>query len=155
MKASTLIFLLLFLVSACRTARVVPTSDSTRVEVRTEVKTIRDTAWLELPVFIEKVATLDTISSLENRYAKSQARVSGGILTHSLETKPVREPVAVDAKEIVRDSIVYRDRIETRVVEVEKSLSGWQRFRLNLGTGFLLTLAVASIYFLFKLTKNL
>ena len=98
---------------------------------------------------------LDTISSLENRYAKSQARVSGGILTHSLETKPVREPVAVDAKEIVRDSIVYRDRIETRVVEVEKSLSGWQRFRLNLGTGFLLTLAVASIYFLFKLTKNL
>lgn len=81
--------LLLLAASACGTVRTLPTvSDSTRVEVRTQTLTVRDTAYIELPVIVERVATLDTASVLENRYAKSEASVSAGVLTHSLETKP-------------------------------------------------------------------
>ena len=49
-----------------------------------------------LPVSIEKVATLDTLSVLEDAYAKSEASVSKGILRHSLETKPVKLPVEME-----------------------------------------------------------
>ena len=82
--------LLLLTASACSTVRTLPVQDSTRVEVRYETKTVHDTAYVELPVIVEKVATLDTASLLENKYAKSAASVSGGVLAHSLETKPVR-----------------------------------------------------------------
>jgi hypothetical protein len=72
---------------------------------------------------VEKVATLDTASVLENKYAKSAASVSGGVLAHSLETKPVREPVKVEKQIVYRDSLVYRDRSsDSHQVEVEKKL---------------------------------
>ena len=65
--------LLLFAASACGTVRTLPVQDSTRVEVRTEVRTVHDTAFVELPVIVERVSTLDTASVLENKYAKSAA----------------------------------------------------------------------------------
>ena len=78
MKPSTCFPLVLaFLTASCGTARPVLESDSTRVEVNTVVETIHDTAYVELPVIVEKVATLDTASMLENKYAKSAALVSG------------------------------------------------------------------------------
>ena len=92
--------LLLLAASACSTVRQLPSTDSTKVEVRTVVETVHDTAYVELPVIVEKVATLDTASVLENKYAKSAASVSGGVLAHSLETKPVSVPVRVE-KQIV------------------------------------------------------
>ena len=90
------------------------------MEVRYETKTVHDTAFVELPVIVERVATLDTASVLENKYAKSAASVSGGVLTHSLETKPVREPVSVEKQIVYRDSLVFRDKVQTVTVEVEK-----------------------------------
>ena len=39
-------------------------SDSTRVEVRTITQTVHDTAYIELPVFIERNVTKDTTSTL-------------------------------------------------------------------------------------------
>ena len=69
--------------------------DSTRVEVKTVMEKVIGTAYVELPVIVEKVATLDTASVLENNYAKSEAVVSGEVLIHSLATKSVREPVKV------------------------------------------------------------
>ena len=139
--------LLLFAASACSTVRQLPTvTDSTKVEVRVVEKIVRDTAWIELPVIIEMRATLDTASVLENKYAKSEAQVSNGVLTHSLATKPVREPVSIEYKEIVRDSIVFRDRIQTRTVEVEKKLTWWQKTRMNLGYVTLAALLVAITY---------
>jgi F420-dependent methylenetetrahydromethanopterin dehydrogenase len=80
MKPSALLAFALIL-AACGTARPVLESDSTRVEVKTVVEKIIDTAYVELPVIVEKVATLDTASILENKYAKSEAIVSGGVLT--------------------------------------------------------------------------
>lgn len=146
--------LLLLAASACGTVRTLPVQDSTRVEVRVVEKTVRDTAWVELPVIIEKRTTLDTASVLENKYAKSEAAVSGGVLNHSLSTKPVREPVAVETKELVRDSIVYRDRIQTQTVEVEKKLSWWQTLQMRLGLVTILLLVIVVIYSIFLIINH-
>ena len=140
MKASAILVLVIIL-SACGVARPVLESDNTKVEVKTVEKVVRDTAYIQLPVIIERVATLDTASVLENKYAKSEASVSGGVLHHSLQTKAVREPVTVETKEIVRDSIVYRDRVQTVTKEVEKPLTGWQQAKLRVG-GFCFFLVI-------------
>ena len=148
--------LLLLAASACSTVRQLPSvTDSTKVEVRVVEKIVRDTAYVELPVIVEKVATLDTASVLENKYAKSEASVSGGVLTHSLATKPVREPVAVEYKEVVRDSIIYRDRIETQTVEVERKLTWWQTLKMKAGGLFLLIALIGIIYIIITHFINL
>ena len=140
--------LLLLVASACGTVRTLPVQDSTRVEVRTEVRTVHDTAFVELPVIVERVSTLDTASVLENKYAKSAASVSDGVLHHSLETKPAREPVSVEKQIVYRDSLVYRDRIVTETVEVEKKLSWWQSLKLKVGGLALLAIALLVAYYL-------
>ena len=149
MKASTLLLFTLLL-TACGVARPVPQSDNTKVEVKVVEKIVKDTAWFELPVYIERVATLDTLSVLENKYAKSKAKVIGGILTHSLATKPVREPVSVEYKETVRDSIVYRDRVQTKTVEVEKKVSWWQSLKQKTGGITLLVIALIILFYLYS-----
>ena len=154
MKASTLLFFTLCL-TACGVARPVLESDNTKVEVKVVEKIVKDTAWVELPVIVEKVATLDTASVLENKYAKSEAVVSGGVLHHSLQTKPVREPVEVQIKEIVRDSIVYRDRIQTKTVEVEKKLTGWQQAKMKVGGICFILIILIGLYFIYSFISNL
>ena len=154
MKASTLLLFTLLL-TACGVARPVLESDNTKVEVKVVEKIVKDTAWFELPVIVEKVATLDTASVLENKYAKSEAVVTGGVLHHSLQTKPVREPVSVESKEIVRDSIVYRDRIQTRTVEVEKKLTGWQQAKMKVGGVCFILIILIGLYFIYSFISNL
>ena len=154
MKASTLLLFTLLL-TACGVARPVLESDNTKVEVKVVEKIVKDTAWFELPVIVEKVATLDTASVLENKYAKSEAVVTGGVLHHSLQTKPVREPVSVEIKEIVRDSIVYRDRIQTRTVEVEKKLTGWQQAKMKVGGVCFILIILIGLYFIYSFISNL
>ena len=154
MKPSTILLFALCL-SACGVARPVLESDNTKVEVKVVEKIVKDTAWFELPVIVEKVATMDTASVLENKYAKSEAVVSGGVLHHSLQTKPVREPVEVQIKEVVRDSIVYRDRIQTRTVEVEKKLTWWQSLKMKTGGVTLLAIVLIVILFLISHFTNL
>lgn len=154
MKTSTLLLFTLLL-TACGVARPVLESDNTKVEVKVVEKIVKDTAWFELPVIVEKVATLDTASVLENKYAKSEAVVSGGVLHHSLTTKPVREPVSVESKETVRDSIVYRDRIQTKTVEVERKLTWWQSLKMKTGGVTLLAIVLIVILFLISHFTNL
>lgn len=128
---SLILLALVLSASSCGTVRPVLGQDSTHVEVVEKI--VRDTAYIELPVLVEKVATLDTSSTLENPYAKSEAVVSAGILHHSLETKSVQHPVPVESKIVYRDSIVFRDRIVEKPVEVERKLTLWQRFKLAFG----------------------
>ena len=153
MKPSALLAFALLL-AACGTARPVLESDSTRVEVKTVVERVVDTAYVELPVIVEKVATLDTASVLENKYAKSAALVSGGVLTHSLETKPVREPVKVEKQIVYRDSLVYRDRVIKEDIYIEKELTFWQKFRLKLGSWTIVLIVISILYLLFQLFNN-
>ena len=152
--ALPLLLLSLLAASACSTVRPLPSTDSTKVEVRYETKTIHDTAFVELPVIVERVATLDTASVLENKYAKSAASVSGGVLTHSLETKPVREPVSVEKQIVYRDSLVFRDRVQTVTVEVEKKLTWWQTLKMRLGLVAIVLIVIVVIYFIFLIINH-
>ena len=152
--ALPLLLLSLLAASACSTVRPLPSTDSTKVEVRYETKTIHDTAFVELPVIVERVATLDTSSVLENKYAKSAASVSGGILTHSLETKPVREPVRVEKQIVYRDSLVFRDKVQTVTVEVEKKLTWWQTLQMRLGLVAIVLIVIVVIYFIFLIINH-
>lgn len=148
MKPSALLATVLIL-TACGTVRPVLSQDSTRVEVKTVVETVHDTAYVQLPIIVERVATLDTASVLENKYAKSAASVSAGVLTHSLETKPVKEPVSVEKQIVYRDSLVYRDRVVTETVEVEKKLSSWQSFKMKAGGFSIVLLLIVILYTIF------
>ena len=145
--------------SSCGAARhVSPTvTDSTRVEVHTVTETVHDTAYIELPVIVERIITRDTTSTLENDYARSEASVENGFLHHSLETKPVKQPVQIETKIVYRDSLIYRDRIETQTVEVERQLTKWQSFKMRTGgatlTLLLLAIVTAALY-LFLHFKN-
>ena len=146
--------LLLLGAFACSTVRQLPSTDSTKVEVRTETVTVHDTAYVELPVIIEKVATLDTTSTLENKFARSEASVSASILSHTLETKPVQLPVQVETKIVYKDSLVYRDRVQTQTVEVEKKLTAWQQAKMKLGSVALLLIGLAIIYLIYLIVKR-
>lgn len=146
--------------SSCGAAKqaVPERSDSTRVEVRTITQTIHDTAYIELPVFVERNVTRDTTSTLENPYAKSEASITDGLLSHSLQTKPTRQPVKIEKEIVYRDSIVFRDRTETVTVEVEKKLSKWQSFKMKTGGTTLAILIIAIVtaaLYLFLKFKNL
>ena len=155
-KLATTLLLSLLVSGCCAVRQIAPSvTDSTRVEVRTETKFIHDTAWVKLPAIVERVATPDTTSTLENTYAKSEATVTAGILRHSLETKPVKVPVEVKTQIVYRDSLVYKDRIETKTVEVERQLSWWQQIKMRLGVAFLISLALALIILFLHFYKPL
>ncbi len=154
MKTSTILCFTLLLY-ACGVARPVLDSDNTKVEVKTMEKIVKDTAYIQIPVIVEKVVTMDTTSTLENKYAKSEAMVSGGVLTHSLQTKPVKEPVEVHHKETLRDSSSTRTIIRTRTISVEKKLSPWQQLKLDIGGICIILLILSGLYIILSQTLNL
>ena len=133
---------------ACATPRQVAQSEKIITETRIETVYQTETVYLEVPQIVEKVVTKDTVSVLENEFAKSAASVSDGLLAHSLETKPVQKPVEVQTKIVYRDSIIFKDVVSYETVEVEKELSRWQTFKMKTG-GITLTilslLALAAI----------
>ncbi len=154
MRTST-ILLFALLLSACGVARPVLDRDNTKVEVRTVVERVVDTAWISLPVGVVQVETLDTVSVLENAFARSSAAVSAGVLRHSLETLPVSLPVEVEKEMVYRDSLVYRDRVLSVPVEVEKPLSMWQKFILRVGGVCFFLVAIYVAYFILHFIYNL
>ena len=159
MKNFILLFLLFFSV-ACSTIKQVTPREQTTVEIRTETVYVPDTVFVELPRIVERVQTLDTVSVLENKYAKSEALVENGTLNHSLELKPVKEPAIVQKQIVYKDSVVVREVDVDHYIEVPAELSWWQQLKLRIGgiaLGIIITLIVcAAIYFvshskLFKL----
>lgn len=115
----------------------------TKVEYRDRV--VHDTTTFEIPVEVEKIVTRDTVSHLENSYARSDASVSGGLLSHSLESIP--QIIKVPYEVTVTDTVYVKKeaQIIEKEVKVEKPLSWWQRFRIGafpwLFFGFLALLA--------------
>lgn len=146
------LLLLLAAASACGAVRpVIQPTDSTRVEVRVEREFVHDTAYVELPVIVEKIQTLDTTSTLENDYARSEASVTAGILRHSLETKPAQLPVAVEKEIVYRDSIIYEGHVTTEYVEVPRQLTFWQQFKMKAGVAAMILTALYGLYILIRL----
>jgi len=143
MKNFILVLLSLLCVACGSIKQVTPTE---RVVTETRIETVfeTDTVFLEVPKIIERVVTQDTVSVLENEYARSSAVVSDGLLSHSLETKPVQQPVEVQTKIVYRDSVIVRDNVIVQTVEVGKELTGWQTFKMETG-GFALGIIVLLI----------
>ena len=155
--APLLLSLAVLAASACGAVRQSAPSvtDSTRIEVRAETVTVHDTAFVELPVIMERIQTMDTTSTLENTYAKSEAVVTAGILHHSLETKSVKVPVKVETQIVYRDSLVYKDRVETKTVEVPRQLTWWQKTKMKLGLAFIILIFIAILYLILKFSNLL
>lgn len=143
MKNTSLIILSAVCV-ACATSRQAAPSEKILVETRIETVYKTDTVYLEVPKIVEKIVTADTVSVLENEYAKSEASVSEGLLAHSLETKPVKQPVEVQTQVVYRDSVIVKDNVIVQTVEVEKPLTGWQSFKMAMG-GWMLGLIIFMI----------
>ena len=143
MKNTSLILLSAVCV-ACATSRQAAPSEKIRVETRIETVYKTDTVYLEIPKIVEKIVTADTVSVLENEYAKSEASVSEGLLAHSLETKPVKLPAEVQTQVVYRDSVIVKDNVIVQTVEVEKELTGWQSFKMAIG-GWMLGLIIFMI----------
>ena len=153
-------YILLYIFSALCVACSVTRQATPSENISTEVKVVtvyeKDTVVVELPQIVEKVQTMDTVSVLENEFAKSSAEISKGILSHSLETKPVQKQVEIQKEIVYKDSIVFRDRTVVETVEVEKPLSGWQQFKMKTGgvtVGILILLVVCSVLYIVKPLK--
>ena len=152
MKNFILVLFSLLCVACGSIKQVTPTE---RVVTETRIETVfkTDTVFLEVPKIVEKVVTADTVSVLENEYAKSEASVSEGLLAHSLETKPVKQPVEVQTQVVYRDSVIVKDNVIVQTVEVEKPLTGWQSFKMAMGgwmLGIIIFMIVCVILYIVK-----
>ena len=153
-------YILLYIFSAlcvaCSVIRQAAPSENISTEIKVVTVYEKDTVVVEIPQIVEKVQTMDTVSVLENEFAKSSAEISKGILFHSLETKPVQKLVEIQKEIVYKDSIVFRDRTVVETVEVEKPLSGWQQFKMKTGgvtVGILILLVVCSVLYIVKPLK--
>ena len=110
-----LIFLSMFFIACCP-ARLAVTqqSDSVTTKVIERVEVVTDTIEVAIPYISESIATRDTTSHLENEYALSDAMVSGGILYHSLQTRPQIRKVEFKRPVLHRDSLISLHRIPVR-----------------------------------------
>ncbi len=161
--AYTLFFLviiggILLAVSGCSPKVITQVRTEYRDSVRVEVheRLVRDTVSVEIPVEVEKVVTRDTVSHLENTYAKSDAMVSGGFLHHTLSSKPqvIDVPVEVPVTDTttVHNSASVSEKEETTIKYVEKELTWWQKTQMY---GFRCMLLFAILYFLWKYRKTI
>ena len=140
---------------ACGSIKQVTPTERVVTETRIETVFKTDTVFLEVPKIVERVVTKDTLSVLENEFAKSAASVSDGLLAHSLETKPVQKPVEVQTKIVYRDSVIIQDRVVTEIQEVEKELTGWQSFKMKMGGWFLGILIILIVLLILYFVKPL
>ena len=127
------LFISLLLFVACGQMAQVTSSKNTDTEVRIERMVEYDTVFVSIPEISEKTMTADTASFLENKFSKSSAVISSGVLSHSLQTKPVKLPVEVKTETVYKDSLVYVDRIIREDVYIEKPLTGWQSAKMKIG----------------------
>lgn len=109
----------------------------------TEIVTHDTVIVTEIPEHYAERETLDTISELTNPFAYSTARVSGGVLSHSLGTRgEVEKEIIIEEKIItVTDSIPYKVEVP---VYIEKELRWWQKVLVWVGVLAIITASVAA-----------
>lgn len=122
-KALIGILLALTLSGCCVCKKCPPQKDSVRIEYRDRI--IHDTTTFEVTKEVEKIVTRDTVSHLENSWAKSDALVSEGFLHHSLESIP--QIIKVPYEVVVTDTLIVEKTTEPEYIE--KPLTWWQKFR--------------------------
>lgn len=117
----------------------------TEIEYRDRI--VHDTTTFEITKEVEKIITRDSSSHLENRWAVSDAVVSEGYLTHTLESKPQIIEIPVEVH--VTDTLWKESQVVTETKYIEKELNWWQKFRLN-GFWWLLGAVVALLLWIFR-----
>ena len=150
-----LIMLSALIIAGC-SPRVFPVQRDTVTQVRTEIveRLVRDTIEIILPQDSVYVQTKDTTSVLRIRAAISEASVSGGVLAHSLYSNPDYKP---EIEFVYKDRIEYRDTTivssNTKVIEVERKLNGWQRLTMGMGYGFMCFIVLIIVFVVLKWRK--
>lgn len=144
-----LLWLLLLLLASCRTTTIATTETSKTdsiVSVRYIERTIRDTIQVQLPIERNSVTVTTDTSVLSTSFAVSTAWTDTlGLLHHTIENLANTLPVVIDRVEVVRDSIVFRDRESADYKSVSrKGLSPVVAFWV----GFALGVLVISIFVL-------
>lgn len=138
-----------FCLAGCGTTKNIPPTviyrDSIKVEYRERI--VRDTVDFVPPEFYASQTSCDTVSVIENDYAKTTAVWHDGLLSHNLQSKPtiMRVPVSVE----VHDTLVFCEKGEaiTRYVEVEKRLTKWQELKMDTGGAFMLGFLILATAF--------
>lgn len=141
-----IIGLVLFFFCSCRETKIIET---VRTELRYRDSVIHDTAIFHIEKEVEKIVTQDTSSHLENTYAKSDANVSNGLLTHTLESKPQYIKVPHDV--FIHDTIKTQAEIIHDTEYIEKELTWWERVRLDT---YMILLGVIGLFILIKICKK-
>ena len=139
---------IVMLAAACGCSPKIIEKVVTEIEYRDRY--VHDTTEVKIPYEVEKIVTRDTVSHLENTYAKSDAVVSEGFLSHSLESKPqiIKVPVEVH----VTDTIIKESEIKTEIKYVEKPLSWWKTTQIR---GFWVLSGILAFWLCVKLRKPL
>jgi len=147
MKNLLLIFILAVATACCPCRHLsTATADSVRVETVVRYERVLETVYI-IDVLVEIVREIvrDTTSHLETSFAASDARINpDGSLYHSLGNKAQKRPVPTEKEIIYQDSIIYRDRVNTEFVEVERKLTWWQQTKMR---GFWVLLVVVILAF--------
>lgn len=142
------------ILAGCKSTKYVPVyvqNDSVRTVVKTETVYEKDTAYIEIPRQTAERITKDTISSLENDFATSNAWItSDGTLHHTLATKEQELPFEYDKKIERTDSTSTKQGTTTIVKTVEKELSWWQQTEIY---GFRVLAALLAIGLVWKYRK--
>ena len=131
MNKSIIIIIVLFLLScfSCMKRIYIPLTNTTTITERLVDTVVK----VQLKLYRDTITTPDTISHLSNPYAESYARLSGGMLHHSLNVND--NPIEV------RTVVKYINRIDSIPVPVEvikpiyteKKLTTWQKTRMRAG----------------------
>lgn len=137
-----LLLLLSLLLASCRTTTIATTETNKTdsiVSVRYIERTIRDTIKVQLPIERNSVTVTTDSSVLSTSFAISTAWTDTlGLLHHTIENLANTLPVVIDRVEVVRDSIVYRDRESADYKSVSrKGLSPMLTFCIGFGIGIL------------------
>ena len=128
-KISLIAVLCLILAISCAKRIYVPVQTTTTITERLVDTVVK----VNLKVYRDTVTTPDTISHLSNPYAESYARLSGGMLHHSLNSTEKPIEVKVVYKNVIKtDSVQIPVEVE-KLVYKEKELNTWQKTRMRAG----------------------
>lgn len=142
--------------ASCRTQVPIHhnTKDSVRVEYRTidrEVLRI-DTVKIHLPQEVKEVVRVDS-SSLHTSLALSTAKIQAdGKLYHTLSNKLQHIPKEVIVKDriVIRDSVIYKNKVEVKEVAVRMPPTKWQVLQMWGGRVFAVLMLGALAVFIVK-----
>ena len=141
-----LILLIFGLVIGCSTTKQIPVQTVEKVVVKDSVVFIRDSVLVEVPVEkIVQVLPADTTSQIATSLAFSEAKITSGILTHSLEQKgQIRARIDTFYVTQIKEVEKYVDvPIEVEVVKYKRDTIFWFSIIFNV---IVLLLAGFKIY---------